>query len=313
MSTKLITTGVWKELTKAAKSARKPCHVAVAYFSEGADRLLPLPSGSRLVVNANERVVAAGQTCPTTLERLLEKGVKIYSVENLHAKVFVIGETAYVGSSNASWNSERRLVEVVVRSNDAGVVRSARKLVEGLCLSELTPGALARLAGIYVPPKFPHGKGRKRVAGQTTVAAEIAPLRIVRLRDVEWSEWDQENIDKGEAEAERSREHGEGFRLDHFKWAGNCAVQEGDAVIRILTERDGRAFVYPPASVIKKDVRKRDGKLVSYLFVEGPDRRRRRFSTWVRKLGSAAEKKVGRSGVVKDAALVRKLLRSWEG
>lgn len=53
------------------------CAVAVAYFSEGASSLLPLAKGSRLVVNASERCVASGQTCPADLIKLVERGVAV--------------------------------------------------------------------------------------------------------------------------------------------------------------------------------------------------------------------------------------------
>src|ERR1019366_9999502 len=102
MSTVFVSDNIWPQLTTAVRDSRQRCAVAVAYFGKGASNLLPLAQGSRLVVDASERAVASGQTCPADLFKLLKRGVTIYSVPNLHAKVFVLGRAAYIGSANVS-------------------------------------------------------------------------------------------------------------------------------------------------------------------------------------------------------------------
>ena len=91
MSAIFVSQGIWPQLTRAARGSRQHCAVAVAYFGKGASRLLPLAKGSRLVVDASERSVASGQTCPADLIKLVKRGVAVYGVPNLHAKVFVLG------------------------------------------------------------------------------------------------------------------------------------------------------------------------------------------------------------------------------
>jgi len=91
MTTAFLSRDIWPQLTKAARDSRQRCAVAVAYFGKGASRLLPLGKGSRLVVDASERSVASGQTCPADLIKLVKRGVAVYGVPNLHAKVFVLG------------------------------------------------------------------------------------------------------------------------------------------------------------------------------------------------------------------------------
>src|SRR4051794_33416057 len=115
MKNQLLTTGVWKSLTAAAKDARKPAYVAVAYFGQRTSKLLPLPPNSRLVVDASDGAVKSGQTCPADLMRLQKRGVAIYSYQNLHGKVFVFGDVAFVGSTNVSNRSARILVEAALR------------------------------------------------------------------------------------------------------------------------------------------------------------------------------------------------------
>jgi hypothetical protein len=149
MSTTLLTQDIWPQLTKIARGTRQPCAVAVAYFGAGASQLLPLPKNSRLVVDASERAIASGQTCPADLIKLVKRGVRAYSVPNLHAKVFVLGRAAYIGSANASNRSASHLVEAVVRTTETDTVRSARQFVRELCLHELTPAVLKHLAKLY--------------------------------------------------------------------------------------------------------------------------------------------------------------------
>jgi phosphatidylserine/phosphatidylglycerophosphate/cardiolipin synthase-like enzyme len=78
MTAQFITRGVWKSITASAKAARKPALVAVAYFGQGASKLMRLPAGSRLVVDASEGAVKSGQTHPADLIRLQKRGVVIY-------------------------------------------------------------------------------------------------------------------------------------------------------------------------------------------------------------------------------------------
>jgi phosphatidylserine/phosphatidylglycerophosphate/cardiolipin synthase-like enzyme len=65
-------------------------------------------------------------------------------VPNLHAKIYVFDDAAIIGSANVSNRSAGTLIESVLRTADFGVVRSAKKFVQGLCLHELSPGALGR-------------------------------------------------------------------------------------------------------------------------------------------------------------------------
>src|SRR4051812_39263610 len=102
MKAEFVSRGIWSALTQTARSSPKRCAVAVAYFGKGASRFLPITNGSRIVVDASERAVACGQTCPAELMKLMKQGVTVFSVPNLHAKVFVLGRVAFVGSANVS-------------------------------------------------------------------------------------------------------------------------------------------------------------------------------------------------------------------
>ena len=48
--------------------------------------------------------------------------MRIFSVANLHAKVYVLGTTALIGSANASQHSAHTLVEAMLLTTDRKVV-----------------------------------------------------------------------------------------------------------------------------------------------------------------------------------------------
>ena len=148
----LLTPRVWSDIQTIASSSKHPAHVAVAYFGDRGDRLLPLLEGSSLVVDASIATVTSGSTSPAALERMRRKGARIYTIEHLHAKVYAFRDVAFVGSANTSQRSERTLLEAVLRVNDKATVKAVRNFVESLCLNELTSADLSELATYYKPP-----------------------------------------------------------------------------------------------------------------------------------------------------------------
>lgn len=154
MTSELITTAVWDVLSQEARLARRPAHVAVAYFGSGGSQLLPLPTNSFLVVDASDAAVKSGQTCPFDLLKLHRRGVRVHSHRNLHAKVYVLGNAAFIGSPNVSQHSANIMLEAMFRTQQRSAVSAAREFVESLCITELDSDELTRLARIYKPPRF---------------------------------------------------------------------------------------------------------------------------------------------------------------
>jgi hypothetical protein len=309
MSTTLLTQDIWPQLTSAVRGSRQRCAVAVAYFGAGAGRLLPLPKGSRLVVDASDRAVRAGQTCPADLKRLVNRGVTVYSVPNLHAKVFVLGQAAYIGSANVSSRSASQLVEAVIRTTESDAVRAARAFVDGLCLHELTPSVLKRLATIYRPPLVPGAKRGSKAAKPSSSRPSLPPLVLSQLRLVTWSERDQALHDAALPVAAKRRQHPRSHTLDSFRVSGKCTVVRGDVVIQVTNE-GGRRLVSPPGNVLHVRTRREGNRQVSVVYLEVPNRRRRLAETLARALGEAPER-LKRGGVVRDAMFAQALLNKW--
>jgi len=311
MSTEFVSHEIWPQLTKAVRACRQRCAVAVAYFGAGAGRLIPLPKGSRLVVDASERAVASGQTAPGELLKLVRRGVAVYSVPNLHAKVFVIGRAAYIGSINVSSRSAAQLVEAVVRTTEGSAIRAAQQFVHDQCLHELTPTVLKRLSKLYRPPSIPGGKRGKTRAVNTATRPTLPRLMLAQLQLEDWNERDQTLHDAGLAAARKRREHPRSFEFDSFRNLGKCRYQRGDVVIQVTDEGGGSVLVTPPANVLHVRSRRDGGRQVSFIYLEHPVRRRRPFKTLAKQLGHGSLKRLRRDGVVQDAAFAQALLNLW--
>ncbi len=304
---KLLTQNIWDRITSIAKRNATGADVAVAYFGSGASRLLPLKEGSRLVVDMSLAAVASGQTNPAELLALIQNGVEVYSVTNLHAKVFAFRGRAFVGSANASQHSARGLIEAVVETTDPRLVAAARRFVRDHCLRPVTAEYARQMKRYYKPPKF---GGRKQ--GSKRPVPAVPPLRVVRLRPVEFTEREDKLNESGRESAQRKRKHPRSSKVDYFRWAGRCPFKKHELVLQITAERPGRVWVSPPGNVIDIKPYRVGGKQRAFVYVEvRKNSRRRKFGAMVRRLGAPAKHRLARGGVLRDPDFVRRLLRFW--
>jgi hypothetical protein len=308
MTSEFLSRDIWPKITKAVRCSRQRCEVAVAYFGKGASRLLPLPKGSCLVVDASDRAVASGQTCPTELLKLL-KHVTIYTVPNLHAKVFVVDRAVFIGSTNASFRSATQLREAVIRTTEPSVVRDARKFLRENYLDELGPEALRRLVKIYRPPKISGGKRGKRHVHETSSRATIPRVILAQLELENWSKPDQVLHDKGLTVARKRRLHPRSYILDDFRCSGKCDYFEGDKVVQVIDEGNGKVLVTTPGYVRYIRTRQNGKRRVSFVYLERSARRRRKLKVLAHILG-CTKKRLREDGVIQDQSFARNLLNT---
>ncbi|WP_330466629.1 phospholipase D-like domain-containing protein [Micromonospora zamorensis] len=108
----------------------KRIEAAVAYAGHGALDLLPVSLGDLIVVNGSRNALANGATSAALLREWVEQDVHVYVHETLHAKVFVIGRTAFVGSANLSRRAhEDHTVEAAIQTTDPGIVSQSQAFV----------------------------------------------------------------------------------------------------------------------------------------------------------------------------------------
>lgn len=92
--------------------SRRPVIAVVAYIGVDAPKVMPLRKGDFLVCDASKLSVKQGSTSAKALLEFDKSGIKVFSVQGLHAKVIASKTFAWVGSANASTNSLEGLIEV---------------------------------------------------------------------------------------------------------------------------------------------------------------------------------------------------------
>lgn len=252
MATKLVFHDVWQRLTACARGSR--AWVAVAYLSTGARKMLPIKAGSVLVVDMSKRAVASGQTDPSEVLKFIRSGVEVHSAENLHAKVFVLGTRAFVGSANASQHSAGYLQEAMVECGDQKTVASCRAFVQGLRGEVVEPEYAKEMRKFYRPPHFSlHGRRAKGRRSSRVVSPTHRSLWLVPLNRGGWTEeeYRQEALAKPSAQRKLDRRF---EKLEDFMHTGRAFIKrlaDGDLVLQVISEENGAVLVTVPSHVIK--------------------------------------------------------------
>jgi hypothetical protein len=310
MATKLLGQRVWPRLTKLARTTKQKCHVAVAYFGQGASKLLPLSAGSTLVVDMTERAVMEGQTCPTEIGKMLRRGVTVYSCVGLHAKVFVFGKRAFVGSANVSNRSKDYLIEAAIETREPGTVRSCTEFVKDHCREPITEEDVERLAPLYQPAGGSTGK--PRAGGDLN---GYRPLWAVALSRTDWDDEDTRQANKARPQAEKELGNNRQFKLDEFCWTGSdLKISERDMVVQVLTERKRRIFVHPPGKVVRIQQYHVGNSSRMIVFLKEPKKARRiALKRLVNQVEAPTEglRKLKRARRLRNHKLVSELHRLW--
>ncbi|CAN7564079.1 phospholipase D family protein [Variovorax sp. LjRoot178] len=183
---KFLSEELWSHLRSTA-AASEVRHFAVAYVTDEA--ALPMSAGDTLVVDASDAAIVTGKTRAAAVQDLFNKGVKIFSLQHLHAKVYVCGSFAIVGSANLSTNSQERLHEAAILSSDRTLVRQAASRVAEFALQgkRVDPAFLDRIKDIKVAQSNDPGVGLYRLAetpGGRLLRAYFVALIQLQLENI---------------------------------------------------------------------------------------------------------------------------------
>lgn len=130
VQTKLLPGDPWPSITRAlSRRSRGQAECAIAYVGSAGPRHLPLRSDDLLVCNLSDDALRGHATSLDALLTFVDLHVEVFKAEQLHAKVIVCDDTAWVGSANASRNSAVNLEEAVLRTTEPSAVRAARTFV----------------------------------------------------------------------------------------------------------------------------------------------------------------------------------------
>lgn len=207
----------WSAITRHVARTKGRTIAAVAYIGVEGPSILPLKQGDVLVCDASRKAVKAGSTHVPALDIYRKRGVNLYSLDGLHAKVIVTAKRAFIGSANASSHSRDKLDEAVVSITDADLVAQARQYIDSRTteINELSKADLDELRQI-TPRAFEWPEKR-------TQPAEV-PTRVKRLwvAPVEYGTWlqaVQNEVDSSQATARRqARSLGSGIKAEALQW-----------------------------------------------------------------------------------------------
>jgi len=303
-----------KRLVTRGKSLR----AAIAYFSQKGATLLPFRKGDTLVVDLSIPSVRAGRSDPREIEKLIRRGVAVFSRGNPHAKVIATDRETLVGSANASGRAANLLDEAAILTSDAAAVRRARDFVQSLCNEPVRDEYLALCKREYRPPRFANGVApRTRGARRRVLPAK---LWIIGLGEGEIPESEEERLAQGEQRAKAMIRMRQQSDTSYFWWPTKPAfasvLRPGDWVIRATRDADGRVDVSPPGQFLLLDSYSRGRGKHRYVFhLQVP--RQDHTVTWTqfqraaKKVGSLRLMKRPRTRAIPEAATADALLRLW--
>jgi hypothetical protein len=141
---------LWNTIKTVSKRSKRT-KAAVAYFGKGAADQLSLKKGDTLLVAMSLSNVSSGQVSPDDIQKLYDKGVSIYNLGNLHAKVYLFDTTAIIGSANVSNHSANYLLEGAVLTNEKKVLRDVDRFISDHCNERVDQDYIELCKSYYNP------------------------------------------------------------------------------------------------------------------------------------------------------------------
>lgn len=271
-----LTENIWETITRCVKK-RQQNFVAVAYFGRGGADLLPLKKGDILVVDASKNQIEAGLVDPGELLKLVKEGVMVFSYPHLHAKVYVLGNKLFVGSSNVSQNSSKNLKEAVIETNDPKMVKNAKKWITDLANSPLLEKNLVSLLKYYKPPK--------KVFRSTEIEYLLYLVNIDFNSN--FSNGFEEPLNKGQERLDKLFPSISRKEYDYFEYPNSPDFVVGDFLLIRSRNAKGEAMVNKPCRVLHIQPWELDEK--HFVFYSKPKGKRQQLL----KLGLSLRKRDG--------------------
>ncbi len=299
---------VWRFIVAAARVARGRRYVASPYLTAGVVRALRLKRGDVLLCALSPANARNGSTDPREVKRLQSKGVLVYLSDSLHAKVYLLGRQAIVGSANLTLRSRSALDEAAVLLRDKESLQEIRAWFGARLHSPVQSEWLDKCLVAYRPPRSrgtPRGGSTRRKSTEPRGGVLLASL-VPRVDSQQEEKW----IEADEKVARRRLERPRLSTVESIRWGGAKRFKVGDEIVQML--RDGKdIWVYPHSKVVH--VRRQSGPkggTRSYVYVELPRSYRRvrfkQFSRRCRDLGWIP--KATRTKLITDPVQVHQLL-----
>jgi len=318
MKTRLIINeDIWNAISQILREA-KYVRAAIAYFGHEGSKLLDLHKSDVLVVDLSPSTVKTGATNPFEIEKLLRRGVKVFTHSNLHAKIILSDKAVIVGSTNISKNSRDILDEAAIITNEPIVMSRANDFIKRLCIEPIFPKYLQYCKKIYKSPRYHKGTTSKNGKSHRITHAKLRTVSLIDYYSFPKSE--EKAYEKSENKAKKMISDERISKLDTFHWSRKPKMVSeltiGDFIIQCIQHKDKSITVSPPGRLILIDhyVRKQKGK-ERYLFhlevpIHGERMDWRVFRRAINRLLKKEYKKP-RSISVRDSIKADDLLKLW--
>lgn len=251
----ILTGNIWKQIASNVNKAPRR-FAAVAYVSSTAR--LNFRKGDVLICDASDRAIKSAETSAKVLRSLMRKGVDLYSMSDLHAKVVLFGKTALVGSCNLSISSAEELTELAILTDRKQLVAQATAFLYGLreISRRIDRSFLTRISKIKVNARR---RRRRRKPPPTTKFGN--KVWIVSVKQLEENKYPKEQpfVQKAENKA-RQIVSDKSTDVSWIRWTGKSKfrshAREGDIVIQIWESLSGkRVSVFEPCPIVlRQDV-----------------------------------------------------------
>jgi hypothetical protein len=277
-----------------------------------------LQRGSVLVLDFSVASVKTGNACPAEVIKLIKRGVKVHSVENLHAKVFVVGNTAFVGSTNVSHASAGALIEALVCTTNATVHWQARRFINNLLGEHVTLEHATQMKKLYRPPRGPITKTRAPKFSAKPVPKHPCTW-VVQLARIGWDKEDYQAQKKGTPTARHRLRSSKYYEVENFCWTDaefGQRVRSNQMVVQVLEEKSEHFMVSLPERVLhieKYRVGPRDRRAI--IFTEKPKHLRRKNLRRLEKPLGDYVKHLKRKKTltrVRNASAVHRIFQLWK-
>lgn len=313
----LINEDLWATIPKIIKASNHT-DVVVAYLGTDGSKLLPLKKGDRLVVDMSIATVKAGATNPHEVEKLIKRGVQVFTRRNLHAKIVVSDKEVLTGSANISKNSRDTLDEAAILTNDRIALERAKNFIKQICTEPVLPEYLKECIKSYRPPRI---SGKHIGAKVESRRVKHSKLRIISLIDyASFPESENENFELSLKKAEKLLKAKELSFVESFRWTGKPKMadelEQGDWVIQCVKHSDKTISVYSPAQLILIDhyTYNKSGKERYVFHLESPKSGQEMdWKIFRKKLNAilSTNKKNPPSMAIRDTRQADELLRLW--